>query len=48
MTSVPSGSVRNGTITSSTSMPMRSFDASPSVSRPSTRTSSPSCTIPTP
>src|SRR5262249_4315339 len=45
--SFPSPSTKNGTMPSSTSMPMRIFSGSFSVRRASTRTSSPSSTRPT-
>ena len=48
VTMVVSPSSRNGTTTSSTSMPKSSLAGSASVRRASTRTSSPSCTRPTP
>src|SRR3954469_10332484 len=47
-TSLPSSSVRNGTTTSSMSIPMRSTSGSDSVRRDSTLTSSGSSTYPTP
>ena len=47
-TSLPSAAVANGIIGSSTARPHFSFAGSFSVSRPSTRTTSSSCTRPTP
>ena len=47
-TSSPSSSVYSGRMVSSTSMPNRSFSGSPSVRRPSTLMTSPSCTRPMP